>query len=236
MGVLYLVSTPIGNLEDISLRALRILKEVRLIAAEDTRQTSGLLKHFNIQNRLESYHDHNKRRKTPFFIHQLSQGYPIAVVSDAGTPGISDPAFYLVREAVQQNIKVIAIPGATAAITALTISGLPTDRFVFEGFLPTKKGRKKRLESLKLEHRTIILYEAPHRLIRTLSDLATILGERDIAVCRELTKKFEEVTRGTLSEVITVFSQRKILGEFVLVIKGKETKNHDRFSKNQIDS
>jgi len=224
MGVLYLVSTPIGNLEDITLRALRILKEVTFVAAEDTRRTGMLLKHFEIQNRLESYHDYNKKRKTPFFIRQLSQGCSIAVVSDAGTPGISDPAFYLVRAAVQQKIPVIAIPGVTAAVTALTVSGLPTDRFVFEGFLPPKKGRKKRLESLNNESRTIILYEAPHRLLRTLTDLLTFLGEREIAVCRELTKKFEEISRGTLSELISEFSHRKILGEFVLIIKGNEIK------------
>jgi len=223
-GVLYLVSTPIGNLEDITLRALRTLKEVTFIAAEDTRRTGKLLKHFDIQNRLESYHDHNKKGKTPKFIHQLSKGDSIAVVTDAGTPGISDPAFYLVREAVKQKINVISVPGATAALTALTVSGLPTDRFVFEGFLPTKKGRKKRLGSLAQEHRTIILYEAPHRLLRTLTDLDTFLEERDIAICRELTKKFEEVTRGSIKEMISEFSQRKILGEFVLIIKGKEKK------------
>ena len=224
MGALYLVSTPIGNLEDITLRALRTLKEVTIIAAEDTRRTGRLLKHFDIQNRLESYHDHNKKKKTSFFIRQLLKGDSVAVVSDAGTPGISDPAFYLVREAIQQNITVIPVPGATAAITALTVSGLPTDRFVFEGFLPPKKGRKKRLEALKEENRTIILYEAPHRLLRTLSDLNTHFEDREIAICRELTKKFEEVTRGLLSEAIHNFSQRKIMGEFVLIIKGSENK------------
>jgi len=223
-GMLYLVSTPIGNLEDISLRALRILAEVDIIAAEDTRRTGLLLKHFGIQNRMESYHEHNKARKSTFLLNQLGRGNSVAIVSDAGTPGISDPAYDLVRKAVQASLPVVPIPGATAAISGLTVSGLPTDRFVFEGFLPPKKGRKARLETLASETRTIILYEAPHRLLRTLSDLLETMGDRTIAVCRELTKKFEEVLRGSISEIINIFSHRKIRGEFVLIIQGSTKK------------
>jgi 16S rRNA (cytidine1402-2'-O)-methyltransferase len=222
--MLYLVSTPIGNLEDISLRALRILAEVDIIAAEDTRRTGLLLKHFGIQNRMESYHEHNKARKSTFLLNQLGRGNSVAIVSDAGTPGISDPAYDLVRKAVQASLPVVPIPGATAAISGLTVSGLPTDRFVFEGFLPPKKGRKARLETLASETRTIILYEAPHRLLRTLSDLLETMGDRTIAVCRELTKKFEEVLRGSISEIINIFSHRKIRGEFVLIIQGSTKK------------
>ena len=220
VGSLYLVSTPIGNLEDITLRALRILKEADLIAAEDTRRTGLLLKHFGVQNRMESYHDHNKTRKAPILLNRLKQGDSVAVVSDAGTPGISDPAYYLVRRAVEASIPVVPIPGATAAVAGLTVSGLPTDRFVFEGFLPVKKGRKSRLETLAAETRTIVLYEAPHRLLRTLSDLLEVLGDRTVAVCRELTKKFEETLRGPISEIIRVFSERRPKGEFILIIQG----------------
>ena len=226
-GTLYLVSTPIGNLEDITLRALRILKEVDIIAAEDTRRTGLLLNHFQIKKTLERYHDHNKTRKTPVLIDYLNRGISIAVVSDAGTPGISDPAFYLVREAIVHDISVVPIPGPTAAISALTASGLPTDRFVFEGFLPHKKGRKTKLDRLTNEQRTIILYEAPHRLLKTLQDLLDILGDRSIAVCRELTKKFEEIVRGPVSKIISLFSETTIRGEFVLIIEGK-TKHHGK--------
>ena len=220
VGSLYLVSTPIGNLEDITLRALRILKEADLIAAEDTRRTGVLLKHFGVQNRMESYHDHNKARKTPILLNRLKRGDSVAVVSDAGTPGISDPAYYLVHRAAEASIPIVPIPGATAAVAGLTVSGLPTDRFVFEGFLPVKKGRKSRLEALAAETRTIVLYEAPHRLLRTLSDLLEVLGDRTMAVCRELTKKFEEILRGPTSDIIRVFSERKPKGEFILIIKG----------------
>ena len=224
-GTLYLVSTPIGNLEDITLRALRVLGEVDLIAAEDTRRTGQLLKHFGLRTRQESYHDHNKEQKAKALLRQLLQGESVAVVSDAGTPGISDPAYRLVGEAVRASIPVVPIPGATAAIAALCSSGLPTDRFVFEGFLPPKKGRKKRLENLADETRTIVLYESPHRLLRTLSDLRETLGDRPVAVCRELTKKFEEILRGSISEVIDAFSPRKIQGEFVLIVQGRTKKN-----------
>ncbi len=219
-GTLYLVSTPIGNLEDITLRALRILKEVDIIAAEDTRRTGLLLKHFGIKSSLKSYHDYNKENKTSLLLDLLSGGRNIAIVSDAGTPGISDPAYFLVKRAVQAGIPVCPVPGATAAIAAVTVSGLPTDRFVFEGFLPTKKGRKTRLEQLKTENRTLVLYEAPHRLIRTLNDLLNAFGNRQISVCREMTKKFEEIIRGSLKELIEIFTHRKARGEIVLVIKG----------------
>lgn len=223
-GTLYLISTPIGNLEDISLRALRLLEEVDLIAAEDTRHTGHLLKHYGIKNRMESYHDHNKIKKTDWLLNKLAAGLSVAVVSDAGTPGISDPAFYLVRSASKAAIPVIPVPGATAAIAGLSASGLPTDRFVFEGFLPPKKGRKKRLSALHDESRTIILYESPHRLMKTLSDLLDILGDRGMVVCRELTKKFEEIIRGSISQMIAHFTQNKIQGEFVLLIEGNAKK------------
>lgn len=224
-GILYLVSTPIGNLEDISLRALRILKEVQLIAAEDTRRTGVLLSHFGIKNQQESYYEYNKKKKIPILLNRLLRGDSIAVVSDAGTPGISDPAFDLVQTAIQNGIPVVPIPGPTAAIAALVVSGLPTHRFVFEGFLPLKKGRKKRLEALVQEIRTIILYESPHRLLRTLKDLYEMLGDRKVAVARELTKKFEEIIRGSLSECIDIFYKRKIQGEFVIIIQGKHEKD-----------
>jgi 16S rRNA (cytidine1402-2'-O)-methyltransferase len=219
------VSTPIGNLEDMSLRAVRILKEVDIVAAEDTRRTGLLFRHFGIENRLESYYDHNKEQKGPLLIDRILQGGSIAVVSDAGTPGISDPAFNLVRTAIEKNIPVVPIPGPTAAISALVVSGLPTDRFVFEGFLPAKKGRKTRLYELCHETRTLIFYESPHRLLRTLRDLLDVFGDRRIAVVRELTKKFEEISRGRISDLIAIYSNRKILGEFVLVLQGKTIKD-----------
>lgn len=228
------MSTPIGNLEDTTLRAIRILGEVDIIAAEDTRRTGVLLKHYNIQNRIEIYHDHNKEKKTPGLIDELIRGRSVAIVSDAGTPGISDPAYHLVRRAKESDILVVPVPGATAAVAALIVSGLPTDRFVFEGFLPTKKGRKKRLAEISEELRTIILYESPHRLLRTLLELKEALGNRTVAVCRELTKKFEETQRGSLMEMIDHFSQRNIRGEFVLVIQG--LKDHDKKTIRQADS
>ncbi len=220
IGTLFLVSTPIGNLEDMPPRAVRILAEADLVAAEDTRHTGILLRHFGIHNRLESYHDYNKERTGPRLIQRLLNGESIAVVSDAGTPGISDPAFNLVRSAAENRIPVVPIPGPTAAIAALSVSGLPTDRFVFEGFLPAKKGRRTRLAELAKETRTIILYESPHRLIRTMQDLLEALGDRPASVSRELTKKFEETSRGRLSELLAAFSNRRILGEFVLIIHG----------------
>ncbi|MFQ6618968.1 MAG: 16S rRNA (cytidine(1402)-2'-O)-methyltransferase, partial [Fidelibacterota bacterium] len=201
-GILYIVATPIGNLMDITMRALEVLKEVDYIVAEDTRHTVRLLNHYDIKNRLTSYHDYNKVQKSKWIIDKLQKGDNIALVSDAGTPGISDPAFYIVREAIKNGYKVTSIPGPTAFVSALVISGLPTDRFVFEGFLPRRKGRKKRLDQLREENRTIILYESPHRLKKTLAELYSYLGDREIAIARELTKKFEEVTRGALSKFL----------------------------------
>jgi 16S rRNA (cytidine1402-2'-O)-methyltransferase len=221
-GTLYLVSTPIGNLEDITLRALRILKEVNLIAAEDTRHTGFLLKHFNIANRLTSYHDFNKEKKAPELLERLKAGQSLAVVSDAGTPGISDPSYLLVKLAIPENIPIVPIPGATAFVSALIVSGFPTDKFVFEGFLPSKsQKRKKRLLELSPEKRTLIFYESPYRLKETLQAMLEILGERKIAIARELTKKFEEIKRGNLSSIIEELKEKKIKGEIVLLVQGK---------------
>ncbi len=220
-GTLFIVSTPIGNLEDITLRAIKVLSTVDLIAAEDTRKTKILLNHYNISKPLVSYYSYNETRRIPELIAKLKAGSSIAVVSDAGTPGISDPSFRVIREALTEQLPVIAIPGPSAFLPALITSGLPTHRFVYEGFLPVKKGRKTMLEALRSEERTIILYESPHRLQRTLNDLYETFGDRQIAVSRELTKKFEEIIRGNLSFVIQHFQRNTIRGEFVLVIEGK---------------
>lgn len=225
-GTLYLVSTPIGNLEDITARAIRVLKQSDLIAAEDTRRTGMLLKHYGIENRLESYHDFNKEKKTPLLLRKLREGRSIALVSDAGTPGISDPAFYLVRAASLEGIRISPVPGPTAAVAALVSSGLATDRFAFEGFLPHKKGRKTRLEWLKSETRTIVLYESPHRVLRTLREMREILGDRKAAAVRELTKIHEEIVRGSLSEIEEAFSKRPVKGEFVLIVEGSGKRTH----------
>jgi 16S rRNA (cytidine1402-2'-O)-methyltransferase len=219
-GTLYLVSTPIGNLEDITYRAVRILSSVDLIAAEDTRKTKILLDHFNISKPMVSYHSFNERQRAPELISKLLAGQSVAVVSDAGTPGISDPAFYLVRSAIEKEIPIVPIPGPSAFTTALIVSGLPTDRFVFEGFLPPKKGRKTKLESLRSEPRTIILYESPHRVLKTLSDISTYWGNRYVVVARELTKKFEEIVRGPVQSVLQELSQKPQRGEYVLVVEG----------------
>jgi 16S rRNA (cytidine1402-2'-O)-methyltransferase len=224
-GILYLVATPIGNLEDITLRALRILKEVDFIAAEDTRQTIKLLNRFEIKNTLISYHEHNKVERGVHIIRQLLEGKSVALVSDAGSPGISDPGEDLVRLAVEADIAVTMIPGPVAAVTGLVISGLPTERFVFEGFLPvSKKTKKEKIRALKDETRTIIFYEAPHKLYNTLQDLFEILGERRIALARELTKKFEQVVRCKLSEAIERYSGEIPKGEFVLILEGADEK------------
>lgn len=221
MGTLYLVGTPIGNLEDMSMRALRVLREVALIAAEDTRQTRKLLSHFDIHTPLVSYHEHNQRTAGPALIQRLAAGENVALVTDAGMPAISDPGEQLVRLAVEAGIPVIPVPGPTAFVTALVVSGLPTDRFVFEGFLPTKKKeRQAALADLKRERRTWILYEAPHRLLNTLQDLDRELGSRRMAAARELTKVFEEVVRGTPRELLAHFQQHPPKGEFVLVVEG----------------
>ncbi|MCH7753734.1 16S rRNA (cytidine(1402)-2'-O)-methyltransferase [candidate division KSB1 bacterium] len=220
-GTLFIVSTPIGNLKDITLRAIEVLEKVDLIAAEDTRHTRILLERYKVKTPTTSYFDFNKEKKIPALIRKLQDGEKIALVSDAGTPGISDPAFRLVRECLNNDLAVETIPGATAFVPALILSGLPTDRFVFEGFLPVKKGRKTRLENLKEETRTIVLYESVHRISRTLSDLLSCWGDRKAAIAREITKKFEEVHRGSLREFNENLSQIKLKGEFVLVIEGK---------------
>ena len=220
-GTLYLVSTPIGNLKDITIRALEVLSKVNLIAAEDTRHTKILLQHYNISTQMTSYYDFNKEKKIPILLNRLKGGDRVAVVSDAGTPGISDPAFRLVRECIQSKVPIETIPGATAFVPALILSGLPTARFTFEGFLPSKKGRKKRIDSLKEEPRTLIFYESPHRLLRTFEDLEPYFGNRRTALVREITKKYEEVHRGTLQELRLKLSQIKLKGEFVLIIEGK---------------
>ncbi len=226
MGTLYVVGTPIGNLEDISFRALRVLREVDVIAAEDTRHTRKLLSHFDIHTPLVSYHEHNQRAAGPALIERLRAGEDIALVTDAGMPAISDPGQDLVRQAIEAGVAVVPVPGPTAFITALVVSGLPTDRFVFEGFLPHKtKERRTALERLQRESRTCILYEAPHRLVRTLKDLQDALGERPMAVARELTKVHEEVLRGTPAELLGHFTKTAPRGEFVLVISGAEERS-----------
>ncbi|HNY92132.1 MAG TPA: 16S rRNA (cytidine(1402)-2'-O)-methyltransferase [bacterium] len=220
-GTLYLVSTPIGHLRDISLRALDILSQVDLIAAEDTRTSRVLLQHYRIQTPLTSYHDHNEERVAPALVGRLREGKSLALITDAGTPGISDPGFYLVRAVLQAGLRVVAIPGATAFIPALVASGLPADRFVFEGFLPHKKGRQTRLKLLQDEARTIIFYESPQRLERLLRELQVHLGDRPAAIAREISKKFEEIRRGTLSELIAGAEQMVKKGEFVLIVAGR---------------
>lgn len=222
-GTLYLVATPIGNLQDITLRAINTLKEVELIAAEDTRQTIKLLNHFEIKKPLVSYYEHNKIVKGNYLIEQLQQGMDIALVSDAGTPGISDPGEDLVRLCIENEITVTMIPGPVAAVTGMVISGLPTGRFVFEGFLPmNKRTRQERLKQLKDETRTIILYEAPHKLPYTLKDMYNAWGERRIALARELTKRYEEVIRCNLSEAAERYQVETPKGEFVVVIEGQD--------------
>ena len=219
-GTLYVVSTPIGNLEDISARGVSILSSVDLIAAEDTRKTKILLNHFNLTKLLLSYHNYNETKRVPELISKLIGGLSIALVSDAGTPGISDPSYRIINAAIEHNIPIVAIPGATAFMSALIVSGFNIDRFLFEGFLPVKKGRKTILEKLSIELHTLVFYESPHRLLRTLSDLKQYLGDRHVSVCRELTKKFEETFRGKISESIAHFSKSKIRGELVLVVEG----------------
>lgn len=221
-GKLYLCATPIGNLEDITLRVLRTLREVDLIAAEDTRNSIKLLNHFEIKTPMTSYHEYNKIDKAYQLVEKIRAGQNIALITDAGTPGISDPGEELVRICYQSGIEITSLPGACACITALTLSGLASRRFAFEAFLPRdKKERAAILESLKSETRTIILYEAPHHLLKTLQELYDVLGERPITLCRELTKKYETVLATTLSEALNFYQQHDPKGEFVLVIQGK---------------
>ena len=222
-GILYIVGTPIGNLEDITLRALRILREVDLIACEDTRRTRKLLSRYNIHIPLTSYFEHNKITKADFLTGKLKEGKNIALVSDAGMPGISDPGYFIIQKALKENIPIIPIPGPTAFIPSLVVSGLSTASFAFEGFLPSKKkARCDKLKELKSERRTIIFYEAPHRLLVTLKDIMEILGDREVSLTRELTKKFEETFRGRISGAIEKFVKPK--GEFTIILKGVKEK------------
>ena len=220
-GILYICGTPIGNLEDITLRALKVLKKVKLIAAEDTRHTKKLLNHYQINTKITSYYEYNKFKKAPYLVEILKNGQDIALVSDAGMPGISDPGYVLVNLVLKDNIKIIPVPGVSALITALVVSGLPTDKFVFEGFLPRKiKERKRYFKSIENEERTVIFYETPHRLKRTLKDMLEIWGDRKIVIARELTKKFEEMIRGNLSQIISEINTKEIKGEITLVVQG----------------
>lgn len=226
MGILYIVPTPVGNMEDMTFRAVRILKEVDLVLAEDTRTSGILLKHFEIKNALMSHHKFNEHGTSAGIVNRLLAGENVALISDAGTPGISDPGFFLVREAVRAGIEVQCLPGATAFVPALVSSGLPCDRFCFEGFLPQKKGRQTKLLSLKDEERTMIFYESPFRLVKTLQQFAEVYGaDRQVSVCREISKVFEESVRGSLEEVIAHFQAKEPKGEIVIVLEGKNEKS-----------
>jgi len=221
MGTLYLVPTPVGNLEDITMRALKVLREADLILAEDTRTSGNLLKHFDIKNAMLSYHKFNEHKTVESIVERLLGGQTIAVVSDAGTPGISDPGFLVAREAIKAGVEVITLPGATAFVPALVSSGLPCDRFCFEGFLPQKKGRQTRLQALAEETRTMIFYESPHRIVKALAQFIEVFGpERQVSVCREISKVHEESVRGTLQEVLQHFTETEPRGEFVIVVGG----------------
>ncbi len=220
-GTLYIVATPIGNLEDITLRAIRVLKEVAFIAAEDTRHTRHLLDRYQIETQLTSYHDHNKEEKAPVLVERMLEGKSVALVSDAGTPGISDPGYFLINLAIDQKIPVIPIPGVTAAVAALSVSGLPTDRFLFEGFLPAKRmARLKRLKELAKQECTIIFYEAPHKISKTLEDMLEVFGDRQAAITREMTKIHEETIRGNLSDILKHMQKGTIKGEFTIILHG----------------
>ena len=223
MGILYIVPTPVGNMEDMTARAIRILKEADLILAEDTRTSGILLKHFEIKNHLMSHHKFNEHATTAGIVERLKGGQTIALISDAGTPGISDPGFFLVREAAKAGIEVQTLPGATAFVPALVSSGLPCDRFCFEGFLPQKKGRQTRIESLRDEQRTMVFYESPYRLVKTLEQFAEVFGtDRQVSVCREISKVHEECVRGTLSEVLAHFKAHEPKGEIVIILGGAD--------------
>ena len=225
MGILYIVPTPVGNLEDITLRALRVLRESDLVLAEDTRTTGLLLKHYDIHNQLVSHHKFNEHGTSAGIVERLRSGQTIALVSDAGTPSISDPGFFLVREAVNAGIEVQCLPGATAFVPALVSSGLPDDRFCFEGFLPQKKGRQTRLASLADEQRTMVFYESPYRLVKTLEQLGEVMGtDRRACVAREISKIHEECVRGTLAELVAHFTATPPRGEIVIVVAGQEEK------------
>ncbi|EHP45674.1 16S rRNA (cytidine(1402)-2'-O)-methyltransferase [Odoribacter laneus] len=223
MGKLYLIPTPVGNLEDITLRALRLLKEVSLILAEDTRTTSNLLKHYDIKTPLQSHHKFNEHQQVEKIAERLAQGEDIALVSDAGTPGISDPGFLLTKTCIEHGIETECLPGATAFVPALVNSGFPCDRFCFEGFLPQKKGRLKRLTSLSEESRTLIFYESPYRLVKALQQMSEIFGpDRQACVAREISKVFEEFKRGNLQELADYYTEKGVKGEIVLIVEGKK--------------
>ena len=235
MGTLYIVPTPVGNMEDMTLRAIRILKEADLVLAEDTRTSGILLKHFDIQNHLMAHHKFNEHGTSAGIVDRLKAGQTIALISDAGTPGISDPGFFLAREAVAAGIEVQTLPGATAFVPALVSSGLPCDRFCFEGFLPPKKGRMTRLELLKEEQRTMIFYESPYRLLKTLQQFAEVFGgERQVSVCREISKVHEESVRGTLDEVAAHFTKTDPRGEIVVILAGKNPKEEKKHKKESL--
>ncbi|MDO8886312.1 16S rRNA (cytidine(1402)-2'-O)-methyltransferase [Candidatus Oleimmundimicrobium sp.] len=237
-GKLLICATPIGNLKDITLRVLETLKEVDLIAAEDTRHTRKLLSHYDIRTKLTSYHEHNEAAKAKELLHKLTKGSHVALVSDAGTPGLSDPGYCLIKACIENGIDVEVLPGPSAAISALVISGLPTDSFIFQGFLPRKKGERcKILTELALNTKTLIFYESPHRIKAFLEDSLEIFGNRKMALVRELTKKFEEVIRGTISEVLEKIKEKKPLGEMVVVIEGaKKAKKGPRPGEKEIQS
>lgn len=223
MSKLFLVPTPIGNLEDITFRSIRILNEVDLILAEDTRTSGKLLKHFDIKPPMQSFHMHNEHKVLDKIVDKLKLGIKIALISDAGTPGISDPGFLLVRACVEEGIETECLPGATALIPAIVQSGFPTDRFIFEGFLPPKKGRQTRLKLWSEETRTIVFYESPHKIVKTLSQLQEFVGgDRRLSVSREISKKFEETVRGTVNELVLHFTNKAPKGEFVIVLEGKK--------------
>ena len=234
MGILYIVPTPVGNMEDMTFRAVRILKEMDLVLAEDTRTSGILLKHYEIKNALMSHHKFNEHGTSAGIVNRLLAGENVALISDAGTPGISDPGFFLVREAVRAGVEVQCLPGATAFVPALVSSGLPCDRFAFEGFLPQKKGRQTRLQALKDEERTMIFYESPFRLVKTLQQFAEVYGgDRQVSVCREISKIHEESVRGSLDEVIAHFKEKEPKGEIVIVLAGrseKEVKSETKLS------
>lgn len=233
-GTLYIVSTPIGNLEDITLRALRVLREVQLIAAEDTRRTKKLLNAYQIGTPLTSLYDHNELEKSDFLIPKISDGMDVAYVSDAGTPGISDPGYILLNRAIENHIKVVPVPGISAVIAALSVSGLPMDKFVFNGFLPSRANKRRQfLEFLKDESRTMVFYESPNRLLSTLRDIEKIMGNREVVVSRELTKVFEEILRGDVGKIMDSLQERVVKGEITLVVAGKE-KTPRQFSDEEI--
>jgi len=221
VGTLYIVATPIGNLKDFTYRAVETLQNVQLIAAEDTRHSRKLLQHYKIGTQTISYFEHNRFTRIPKIIETLHMGSDVAIITDAGTPGVSDPAYKLVRAAIEEGLRVEAIPGSSALLAALVSSGLPTDRFLFEGFIPSKKGRKKRLESIQDDQATIVFFESPHRVVKTLKDIYEVLGDRPAVLARELTKLHEEIIRGTVSELLTYFTQKSPRGECVLMI-GKD--------------